>query len=381
MSPASASATELRRTPLWARHVAAGARMVPFAGWDMPVQYAGLIEEHRAVRGAAGLFDVSHMGEISVRGAGAGSFLQGLLTNDLARLKDGRAQYNLLLQTDGGILDDLLAYRFADGDYLLVVNAGPRETDWAWIAEHARGRRDVEVADRSDEVALLALQGPAAVDILRPLTPVSLEGIGYYGHARGAVAGRSALVSRTGYTGEDGFELYLDPADAPAVWDVLLESGAAAGVQPIGLGARDTLRLEAGMRLSGQDFDTASAPFEVGLDWAVKPEKGEFVGSAALAERRSAGIRRRLLGFGVEGRGIARTGYPVRLEAPESSARGAVTSGTWSPTLERAIGLARFEAPAPFAEPAPGEPMSVEVRGRAVAGRIESTPFYRRTRR
>jgi aminomethyltransferase len=380
MSRDSASATELRRTPLWARHVAAGARMVPFAGWDMPVQYGGLIEEHRAVRGAAGLFDVSHMGEIAVRGPGAGAFLQGLLTNDLTRLRDGRAQYNLLLREDGGILDDLLAYRLGDGDYLLVVNAGPRESDRDWIVEHARGRGDVQIVDRSDDTALLALQGPAAAGILQPLASTALETIGYYGHARGAVAGRPALISRTGYTGEDGFEVFLAPADAEAVWDSLLDRGVAAGVQPIGLGARDTLRLEAGMRLSGQDFDTASAPFEVGLDWAVKPDKGDFLGSRALASRRAAGIRRRLVGFGMEGRGIARTGYPVRLESPGADARGVVTSGTWSPTLERAIGLARLESPAPLGEPAAGEPVSVEVRGRPVAGRVEATPFYRRPR-
>jgi aminomethyltransferase len=385
MSPDSASATELRRTPLWSRHVAAGARMVPFAGWEMPVQYSGLIEEHRAVRGAAGLFDVSHMGEFAVRGTGAEAFLQGLLSNDVRRLRDGRAQYQLLLRDDGGILDDLLVYRRAAGDYLLVVNAGAREADWAWIADRARGLGTVDVTDRSDGTALVALQGPAAAAVLQPLTDLGLDGIGYYGHAPGSVVGRSALVSRTGYTGEDGFELYLDPEDAVPVWDALLEQGAAAGLRLVGLGARDTLRLEAGMLLAGQDFDAAVAPHEVGLDWAVKLDKGEFVGRAALEQRRLAGIRRRLVGFGMEGKGIARAGYPARLAAaPAETAAavpsGVVTSGTWSPTFERAIGLARLEAAAPFEQPAPGDVVQIEVRGREVAARVEKLPFYRRPR-
>jgi aminomethyltransferase len=356
--------------------------MVPFAGWEMPVQYSGLVDEHRAVRGTAGLFDVSHMGELAVRGSGAEEFLQGLLSNDVTRLRDGRAQYQLLLREDGGILDDLLLYRLALGDYLLVVNAGAREDDWSWIAERARGRTGVEVVDRSEETALLALQGPAAVAVLQPISTLAstraLDALAYYSHAPGTVAGRDALVSRTGYTGEDGFELYLAPQDAEAVWDALLEQGQAADVRPVGLGARDTLRLEAGMLLAGQDFDASIVPDEVGLEWAVKLDKGDFVGRGGVEARRREGIRRRLVGFVLEGRGIARAGYPARLSAGTIEAAGPVTSGTWSPTLEQAIGLARLEAAAPLDRPATGERIEVEVRGRNVEGRVHKPPFYRR---
>jgi aminomethyltransferase len=386
MSGSSASARELRRTPLWARHVAAGAKMVPFAGWEMPVQYSGLVDEHRAVRGAAGLFDVSHMGEIAVRGPGAAELLQHSLTNDVGRLRDGRAQYQLLLREGGGIVDDLLVYRRADGDYLLVVNAGGRDGDLLALQEAARGRSGVEVVDLSDDTALLALQGPAAAGILQPLASVALEPIAYYGHAPAGVAGRPALLSRTGYTGEDGFEIYLRAGDAEAVWDALVEAGSGSGLVPVGLGARDTLRLEAGMLLAGQDFDASVLPDEVGLGWAVRLDKGDFVGRPAVAAVRASGLRRHLVAFGLVEKGIARHGYPARLGgdgASGSSARpeGAVTSGTWSPSLERSIGLAFLASAEPFEAPAEGAPLLVEIRGRAVEGRVESKPFYRRPRR
>ncbi|HBL30000.1 MAG TPA: glycine cleavage system aminomethyltransferase GcvT [Acidobacteria bacterium] len=356
----------LERTPLYACHVELGARLVDFAGWEMPVQYTGVIEEHRAVRTAAGLFDVSHMGEVRVRGAGAEAFLQRLTPNDVAKLVPGRAHYSGLLTEEGTYVDDLLVYRLAADDFLVVVNASNAPRDFAWIAERAGG--EVEVTDECDRWALIALQGPKALEILEPLAP-GASALRYYGFRQGTVDGRPALISRTGYTGEDGFELYVDPEHAVALWRRLVDAGAA----PAGLGARDTLRLEAAMALYGHEIDEKTTPWEAGLDWVVKLDKGDFSGRAALVAQKEAGAPRRLVGFEVEGRGIARQGHTV---LAGGTAVGVVTSGTWSPTFEKALGLAYV----PPALAAPGTALTLDVRGKALAARVVPTPFYRRAK-
>jgi aminomethyltransferase len=365
----------LRRTPLFECHREAGGKLVPFAGWEMPVQYAGVIEEHRAVRQAAGLFDVSHMGQIAVRGRGAVRFLDWLTPNHVAKLAVGRAHYSGLLTEGGTYVDDLLVYRLGESDFLLVVNAANQERDVEWVKRHASSDAqvgDVQVRDVSDDYALLALQGPQAAAILAPLTDVDLGALKYYGFAPGAVDGHRAIVSRTGYTGEDGFELYVDPEAAPALWRRLLAAGGSHGLVPAGLGARDTLRLEAGMALYGHELDASTTPLEAGLDWVVKLDKGEFLGRAALAEQRREGVPRKLVGFEVTGRGIAREGHTV---FRDGSRVGQVTSGTWSPTLEKALGMAYVTAAA-----AAGAEIEIDVRGRMVPARQVSIPFYRRDR-
>lgn len=367
------AAVPLRRTPLYDCHLEAGAKLVPFAGWEMPVQYAGVIEEHRAVRGAAGLFDVSHMGEVRVRGKRAAAFLDAITPNEVAKLAPGRAHYSGLLTERGTYLDDLLVYRLAEDDFLVVVNASNAPADAAEIARRAAGWDDVEVRDTSDDWALLALQGPRAVAILARLTATDLVPIRYYGFAQGEVAGVPAILSRTGYTGEDGFELYLAPGDAAAVWRRLLAEGSADGLVPCGLGARDTLRLEAGMALYGHEIDDATTPFEAGLDWVVKLGKGDFVGRAALLAQREAGLGKRLVGFEVTGRGIARQGHTVWAADREV---GVVTSGTWSPTFEKALGMAYV----PTALAAPGTEVEIDVRGRRLPARLVALPFYKRPR-
>jgi aminomethyltransferase len=364
----------LKRTPLYPSHAELGAKLVDFAGWEMPVQYAGVIDEHRAVRTAAGMFDVSHMGEVRVRGAGAEGFLQRITPNDVAKLVPGRAHYSGLLTDRGTYIDDLLIYRLAADDFLVVVNASNADRDFAWMADKAAGSPDVEVTNESDRYALIALQGPKALEILKPLatpgTPEVAE-LRYYGFLQGEVAGRPAIISRTGYTGEDGVELYLAPEDAPEVWRRLLE----AGVKPAGLGARDTLRLEAAMALYGHEIDETTTPFEAGLAWVVKLDKGEFLGREALQAQRAAGPDRKLVGFEVQGRGIARQGHTV-LSEEGGEVVGAVTSGTWSPTFEKALGMAYV----PVAMSAPGTPLTLDVRGKAVPAVVVDVPFYRRAK-
>ena len=361
----------LRRTPLYDRHLAAGARLVDFAGWEMPVQYRGVIDEHRAVRTAAGLFDVSHMGEIRVFGASAEAFVQALTPNDVSKLAPGRAHYSALLDQRGTFLDDLLVYRLEDTEFLLVVNASNAARDFEWVAD--REQDGVAVEDVSERWALLALQGPRAVGILSRLTETPLEGIRYYRFERGKIAGRPAILSRTGYTGEDGFELYLDPGDAPEVWDRLLEAGAPDGLEPAGLGARDTLRLEAGMALYGHEIDSTTTPWDAGLDWIVKLDQGDFVGRDALVAARERGPERRLVGFEGIGRGIARQGHRL-LDA--GRVVGSVTSGTFSPTFEKAIGMGYVEAD----RAEPGTELVADVRGREIPVRIVPLPFYKRPR-
>ncbi|HEX6202626.1 MAG TPA: glycine cleavage system aminomethyltransferase GcvT, partial [Thermoanaerobaculia bacterium] len=363
-----------RRTPLHAQHVAAGARMVPFAGWEMPVQYAGVVDEHRAVRTAAGLFDVSHMGEVRVTGKGAEAFLQHLTPNDVSRLPVGRAHYSALLTPEGTYLDDLLTYHLGDGDYLLVTNAGNAAADFAWIERQAAEwhGEPVSVRDVAEDYALLALQGPRALEILDPIVRADLGDLRYYGFSQAPVADIPALVSRTGYTGEDGFEIYVAPEHAPGLWEMLLDEGREEGLVPAGLGARDTLRLEAAMALYGHELDRETTPWEAGLAWTVKLDKGDFVGRDALVAAREAGPRKKLVGFEARGRGIAREGQAVH--APGGEAVGRVTSGTWSPSFEKALGMAYV--PPALAEA--GTALEVDVRGRRVPIEVVPMPFYKR---
>jgi aminomethyltransferase len=362
--------SELKRTPLYPAHVAAGARLVPFAGWEMPVQYTGIMEEHRAVRTHAGLFDVSHMGEFDLTGPGAVPLVQRLVTNDVGRLAIGRALYSPMCTPEGGIIDDLLVYRLGPDHVMLVVNAANTAEDLDWVRRHAG--RDAQIVDRTDEIALLALQGPRAEPVLRRLTTAPLETIKYYGFLdRVVVAGRPALVSRTGYTGEDGFELYVAAQDAAALWDAVLDAGAPLGTVPAGLGARDTLRLEAGYLLHGNDMDKTTTPLEVGLGWTVKPDKGEFIGAPALERQRREGPARRLIGFTLTGRLIARHGFDIR---DGGRTLGQVTSGSFGPTIEKSIGLGFV----PRADAEPGRPLVVDIRGRPVEGAVTKLPFYKR---
>ncbi len=361
----------LKRTPLFECHRKAGAKLVDFAGWEMPVQYSGVMDEHHAVRHAAGLFDVSHMGEIHVQGAGAEAYLQRMTPNDVTKLLPGRAHYSALLNERGTYLDDLLVYRLAADEFLVVVNASNADDDFAWMAKHPHP--DCSVKNVSDHYALLALQGPKAVEILQRHTTTDLSQIKYYRFAKGQVAGRRMILSRTGYTGEDGFELYAEPSDAAPIWDLLLESGHGDGLVPAGLGARDTLRLEAAMALYGHEIDAETTPFEAGLEWAVKLEKGDFIGRDALLEQRETSIPRQLIGFEVTGRGIARQGHEI-WAGPR--AIGKVTSGTYSPTFEKALGMAMIERGAL----ATGDALEIDVRGKRVAGRVVDMPFYRRAK-
>ena len=367
----SSSATALRRTPLYEAHVAAGGKIVEFAGWEMPVQYAGVMEEHRAVRGAAGLFDVSHMGEVRVTGAGAEAFLQRLTPNDVSKLAPGRAHYSALLTPEGTFIDDLLVYRLGERDFMLVVNASNTEGDFAWIA--GQPHPGCEVRDASEDYALLALQGPRALDILQPLTATPLAEIKYYRFAEGKVDGVPALLSRTGYTGEDGFELYLAPEHATTMWNRLLEAGRPHGLVPTGLGARDTLRLEAGMPLYGHEIDAQTTPLEAGLDWVVKLDKPDFVGRGALLAQRERGVARRLVGFEVDGRGIARQGHEF---VADGRPVGSVTSGTFSPTFERALGMGYLPVDLALL----GRNVTIDVRGKSVSAHVVPLPFYKRPR-
>jgi aminomethyltransferase len=355
----------LLRTPLHGEHAALGAKLVPFAGFEMPVQYpAGITAEHHAVRRGAGLFDVSHMGEFEVRGEGAEPFLQALVTNDVSSLEVGQAQYNLLLRDGGGIIDDLIVYRLADR-WMLVVNGANRAKDWEWVSSRAAAA-GVEVADRSDEIALLALQGPRAQELLAGHADLDLDPIGYYRFAEGRVAGVEALVSRTGYTGEDGFELYVAAGDAVALWRALLEGG---DVQPAGLGCRDSLRLEMGYALYGNDLDESRNPYEAGLGWVVKPAKGDFAGRDAILRAKEEGIAQKLTGFRLLERGFPRAGYGVWHDGREVCT---VTSGVLSPTLGEGIGLAYL----PAGLSAPGTEIQLMVRDRPLRAVTARPPFH-----
>jgi aminomethyltransferase len=360
-------------TPLHDRHVALGARLIEFGGWLMPVQYSGILDEHRAVRERAGLFDLSHMGELFVEGPQAGAALAAALVSNPPALAIGRAHYSMICAEDGGIIDDLIVYRLAEERFLVVANASNAHIVSDALVERLAGFRAV-LDDRSLAMALCAVQGPRSVDIVGPLTDVDLGALRYYAIGEGRVAGIPALVARTGYTGEDGFEIFVDNARALELWDALIAAGEPHGLAPVGLGARDTLRLEAGMPLYGNDLDRSTNPFEAGLGRVVKLDKpDDFVGRAALEKVARDGPARKLVGLVVDGRGIARHGYPVYRETRRT---GEVTSGTHSPSLGRAIAMA-YVAP-PDAET--GTILDVEIREQRVPARVVDLPFYRRPR-
>jgi aminomethyltransferase len=363
----------LKRTPLHECHVEAGARLVPFVGWEMPVQYRGVIEEHRAVRTAVGLFDVSHMGEIDVVGRRALAFIQYVTCNDAAKLTPGRAHYSGLMTPRGTFVDDLLVHKIADDRYFLVVNAANKDKDYAYLCAQAPAFDDVDVVDRSDDFAQIAVQGPRALEVTQQVTAAPLAELKYYRFVEGEVAGSKALIARTGYTGEDGFEIYVAPAAAPALWRKLLAVGAEHGIVPCGLGARDTLRFEACMALYGNDIDDTTTPLEAGLDWIVKFDKEPFLGREALLKQREQGIGRKLVGFEMRGRGIPRHGYPI---CDGDRQVGAVTSGTFAPTLEKAVGMGYV----PVALAAIGSKLEIDIRGQRVPAEVVTTPFYRRPR-
>jgi aminomethyltransferase len=360
-----------RPTPLNAVHRSLNAKMVDFGGWDMPVQYSGIIEEHNTVRKAVGLFDVSHMGEIEIRGPEAVELANFVATNDAHRLKIGQIQYSGLLYEHGGFVDDILVHKVAPDHFFLCVNASNQEKDF----EHIRGlnRFDAQVELSSERYAQLAVQGPKAMDTARKLTPVDLAAIRYYWFADGEFCGIPARITRTGYTGEDGFEVYFDPAEAPRVWNEILQAGAGFGIKPCGLGARNTLRLEAGMSLYGHEIDASISPLEAGLEWIVKFDKGDFSGRDALLKQKENGVTRQEIGFEMLGRGIAREGYPV---ISKGSAAGWVTSGSPSPTLGKNIGICIL----PASQAQPGRNIQVEIRNQAVDAVTVQIPFYKRAK-
>ncbi|MGI8865067.1 MAG: glycine cleavage system aminomethyltransferase GcvT [Solirubrobacteraceae bacterium] len=355
----SPTETSLRQTALHERHRAAGAKLMPFAGWEMPVQYAGIREEHLAVRGEVGVFDVSHMGQVEVRGPQSQAFLQRVLSNDLRLVPEGGAQYSVMCREDGGVLDDLFTYRLGECVFLIVTNAANHEADLEWMRSQAAGF-DVDVLDKASEFAMLAVQGPGTRALMARLADGSLPA--RMRCAEPSVAGAAALVCGTGYTGEDGFELLLDPPDAPAVWDALISLGAT----PAGLGARDTLRLEVCFPLYGNDLSVERNPIDGGLGWCCREETG-FIGAETVASARSAGPREKLAPFSVEGSGIARQGNPVL-------GGGEVTSGTFSPCLGRGIGMAYVSAE----RAEPGTQIEIDVRGTVRSAVVERKPLYRK---
>jgi aminomethyltransferase len=370
-NPASA----LKKTPLHARHRALGARMVEFGGWDMPVEYSGITDEHLAVRTKAGLFDVSHMGQIEVAGADALRAVQWMTCNDASRLAVGQIQYSALTTAEGTFVDDVLVYRMAESHYLLVVNAGNIMADHQWIGAQAKAAGgDVAVVNSSSRYALLAIQGPEAEGVLAKLTGVDLPAIKYYWFATGEVAGVRAMISRTGYTGEDGFEIFVPPGQAERVWDALLDAGRDVGVKPCGLGARDTLRLEACMRLCGSDMDAQTSVLEAGLGWIVGWKKDDFLGAERLRAQKAGALERKLVAFEITDRAIARHGHVV---VHDGQPCGVVTSGTQTPYLKKSVGLAMV----PIGLTGVGTALEIDIRGRRVKAEVVPEPFYKRQNR
>ncbi|MCA1634828.1 MAG: glycine cleavage system aminomethyltransferase GcvT [Acidobacteria bacterium] len=368
------STPALKQTPLNSAHRRAGGRMVDFGGWDMPVQYpSGTVEEHLRTRTRAGLFDVSHMGEFEVRGADAIALVNRLCSNDASKLVDGQAHYSALTTPEGTVVDDLLVYRFGPEHLLLVVNASTTEKDWDWIASHRAGEA-VEIINRSSDFCQLALQGPDALGVLRTLTATPLEEIKYYHFREGVVDSVPSIISRTGYTGEDGFEVYAASERAEQLWDRILDAGKAGtpeGVTPCGLAARNTLRLESAMALYGHEIDDTTTLLEANLGWICKLAKGDFVGREALARQKEEGVRRKLVGFEVTERGIARDGQDVYVEGVKV---GYVTSGSPAPYLKKNIGMAYV----PVEHAGTGRQLQIDVRGRMVGAEVVPTPFYKR---
>lgn len=362
------SPSEPQRTALYDVHLAHGAKMVEFGGFLMPVQYRGIIDEHLQVRKSAGLFDVSHMGEFEFRGASARDFLQRMTINDVSKLEIGQAQYSALCYPEGGIVDDIIVYRKADR-YLMVVNASNLKKNWEWLAQHADA--SVGMVDVSNETGLLAVQGRNAQATLQKLTRFDLKTIKYYWFTEAELAGVPVLISRTGYTGEDGFEVAMAEVHAVKVWNAIMEAGKEFHIEPIGLGARDTLRLEVKFCLYGNDIDQTTNPIEAGLGWITKIDKGEFIGKSAIAQMKTSGPKRKLVGFEVHGKNIARHGYAI---LKDDQSIGHVTSGTFSPSLQKAIGMGYVATE----HSAIDTEITIDVRGRAAQARIVKTPFYQR---
>ena len=362
----------LKKTPLYDVYANYGGKIIDFGGWALPVQYSGILEEHEAVRTRAGLFDVSHMGEIEVKGADALANIQKWITNDASKLANNQALYSPICYENGGCVDDLLVYKRGDQDYLLVVNAANIEKDYAWVTENSFG--DVEIVNKSAEIAQLALQGPLAEQALQKMTDTNLSQIKYYWFLENVqVNGISCLVSRTGYTGEDGFELYCASGDAAALWTSILEKGKEDGVVPVGLGARDTLRFEARLPLYGQEISETISPLEAGLGFFVKLDKPDFIGKAALQKQKEEGVPRKLVGFEMIERGIPRTHYEIQVGGETI---GEVTTGTMGPTVKKNIGLGLIDAR--FATV--GQELDIIIRGKAVKAVIVKTPFYKRAK-
>ncbi len=362
------STHESKRTALYDTHVAHGAKIVEFGGYLMPVQYRGIIEEHLQVRKSAGIFDVSHMGEFEFRGPSAHEFLQRMTINDVSKLEVGQAQYSALCYPEGGIVDDIIVYRKADR-YLMVVNAANLPKDWAWLTQHSDA--SVGMTDVSEEIGLLAVQGRNAQATLQKLTRFDLKTVKYYWFVETELAGAPALISRTGYTGEDGFEVAMATPHAVQVWNAIMEAGKEFGIEPIGLGARDTLRLEMKFCLYGNDIDQTTNPLEAGLGWITKLDKGEFIGETAIAQMKANGPKRKLVGFEVQGKNIARHGYAILKDGKNT---GHVTSGTFSPSLQKAIGMGYVATE----HCAVDTEITIDIRGRQAAARIVKTPFYQR---
>ena len=369
---ADSTRAELQKTPLNDAHRALGAKMVDFGGWDMPVEYSGIIAEHMAVRERVGLFDVSHMGEIEIRGPQALELVEHVTTNRAANLDDGQAHYAGLLNERGGFIDDLLVHRMDANRYFLCVNAGNQRRDFEWIRD--RNSFDAEVEYQSHLWAQLAIQGPSGIDTLQKLTGTDLNAIRYYWFALGEVSGASAIIARTGYTGEDGFEIYIQAEEAPRIWNEVLEAGQEFGILPCGLGARNTLRLEAAMALHGHEISEDITPYEAKLAWIVKLDKGDFLGRDALVKQKAEGVKRKTVGFEMRGRGIARDGYRVYVDGADV---GYVTSGGPAPALDKNIGIAMV--PAELAKP--GRTIEIEIRTRRVEAETVPTPFYSREKK
>jgi len=370
-SPVAPAPAPPRKTPLYEAHRRLGAKMVDFSGWSMPLQYTGILDEHHATRRAVGMFDVSHMGEIRFRGPRAAEAVQRLVTNDVGRLGDGRAFYTVACLASGGIVDDLIVYRISSDDFLIVVNASNLAKDRAWF-ELQVGKL-CEVRDASDETALIAFQGPGAARALAPLVPLALDTVPSFGFiAATEVAGVRASMARTGYTAEDGFEIFCEASDADKLWSALLEVAQPAGGKPAGLGARDTLRLEGKLALYGNDLDETTTPLEAGLGWVVRLDGAEFIGREALRAQKATGLTRKLAGFVMTGRGVARHGYGIYDES--GAACGQVTSGGPAPTLEKNIGMGYV----PTRLDVPGTRLSIDCRGKRVDAEVVKGPFYKR---
>lgn len=359
---------EIKKTPFYEMHVEAEAKIVEFAGFLMPVQYpTGIVEEHRQVRTSVGVFDVSHMGEIEVRGRDALACVNRLVTNDAAKLAVNQVMYTAMCYPEGGIVDDLLVYRFPDR-FLLVVNASNSDKDYAWILQNKTG--EVVVENQSDRTAELAIQGPKAEPLVQSLVDIPLTEMAYYWFREGHFAGVPAILSRTGYTGEDGFEVYFDGQRAHKAWEALFDKGRSFGLKPIGLGARDSLRLEMGYCLYGNDIDRSTTPLEAGLGWVTKLDKAEFIGKGVLVKQKAEGLKRKLVGFELAGKAFPRQHYKVFAAGTEV---GEVTSGLWSPMLEKAVGMAYVQMPHSKA----GTTLEVDVRGKRVSGQVVAKPFYK----